>query len=64
MLGATRGNFLFFKHQVLQMGINASGDVKDGGNDGKDGKEDGKDRGSDNVLPLDSKHSIFSFPSN
>jgi hypothetical protein len=46
------------------MGINASGDAKDGGRDGKDVKEDGKYGSSDNVLPLDSKPSFFSFPSN
>ncbi len=62
--GQLNTNFHFSKHQVLQRGINASGDAKDGGRDGKNGNEDGKDGGSDNVLPLDSKPSTFSFPSN
>jgi hypothetical protein len=61
-LGQLEAIFHFSKHQVLQMGISASGDAKDGGGDGKDGNKDGKDGGSDNVLPLDSKASIFSFP--
>ncbi len=60
--GQLEAIFHFSKHQVLQMGINASGDARNGGKDGKDGKEYGKDGGSNNVLPLDSKLSIFSFP--
>jgi hypothetical protein len=57
MSWATKGNFSFFKTSSSTNGHKCKWDAKDGNEDGKDG-------GSDNVLPIDSKPSIFSFPSN